>query len=82
MSQPCLMSVEARALHRSLPIACVSAGPATSHRCETSAIPTAECEAFEHADPIQFVFLVAFSVLRSKHPRPADARSSSRDSCF
>jgi len=69
-----------RARHPALPAASVSIGPAPSRRGETSAIPTAESEEFEQAAPIQFAFLFAFSVPRSEHPRPADARSPSRDS--
>jgi hypothetical protein len=76
------MSVETRARHPALPAASVSAGPAPSRRCEPSAISTAESEDFEQSAPIQFAFLFAFSVPRSKHPRPADARSPSRVSNF
>ena len=69
-----------RARHPALPAASVSAGTAPSRPCETSAITTAEYEEFEQAAPIQFAFLFTFSVPRSEHPRPADARSPSRDS--
>ena len=37
-------------------------------------------EEVEHAAPFPFAFLVAFSVPRSEHPRPSDARSPSRHS--
>ena len=71
---------DTRTSHPAQPVAGASTEQAPSRCGATSAIPTAESEAFEHAAPIQFAFLFAFSVPRSKHPRPADARSPSRDS--
>ena len=37
-------------------------------------------EALNSAAPFRFAFLSAFSVPRSKHPRPSDARSPAKDS--
>ena len=60
----------------------LSAETTPSRDCKTSAIQATEDEVVELAAPLPFAFLFAFSVPRSKHPRPADARSPSRDSSF
>ena len=48
-----------------------------SRRCETTAIPAAQSDEVEQTAPIHFIFQFAFSVSRSKYPRPSSAHSRS-----